>query len=1362
MSQPSAGNGASSATTGLTFLSWYRTGLSAAVTAPAGSPLDTAPPAAVLVPLTATIGDPDNPGDTAAGDTATGSVQVRLHAPGDVTGIDTNQIIRTYPTDGATNVEPDCFPLIEFARPDVPWMLSPTGPQPNQPTDSDPRRGLLPWLCLVVVPEPPATLSSPAQPGALSTLTALSSALPDPAQLWLWAHAQVTTLSTDNPSQTIPDLLSAQPARGLSRLMAPLYLRPFTSYLACVVPAFDISVGASGTPPTTLPPAWQLSDPPASVTLPVYYYWRFTTGPAGDFRSLVLELQHWTHGGVGIRPLNVGDAGTGMPSPASGQPPWLISLEGALVSDDVVPNIGSWTNPKALRDPTGQTDIQQALATGLDGTADELTPPVYGSTQASFTGQLSSPPAQGPTWLNTLNLDPRYRAAASLAASLVRANQDALILSAWDQAGQVSSANLVLRQGQLARELGASGYDRRIGAAGAASPPMDDDRLLQLTSAIQSQVHMPATPDTPGVPGVPEITVAAAVAVNPALAAVLSVPFRRTAPPTGPLASRLAAGPLPPPVTSLAKPGGIAPTPPLSAVSGLVDLASVSQNAETLRGLTEARISQLRFPWESATIPTPKPPGTPPDPLLQFGYLSDLWVLGCGLGGALDWNGASLAGWTSAPTIQATGVAFTPGPAISPGGEVSALIFSPPVDQSVTGGAATLINWDIPGTSPEPALAVVSVLIGSSTGNVGDDGAPANFLYFDLDCSLLGDSIPGVQDSPVVPTDPSSSAPWPTVGLLSPGSGNLWSGQTFPAVTVAAAVSAGDLTGSGKPSLAVVWSVSAGLQTGVYAKLLVDVDVAFRSVQAVDLGELSGISLDVQSTVLANRRLYVLAGGQLMSAPVTAAGLTSTTTFTVNSMYPPDQPPEDAAWTAIAAADFTGSGSADLLLMRALPVPGPEGVAYRAVYQIGYEPDANGNPTSWSDEVAAPIPVTDLPTSLVLGPLNAATQTLGQTTESLRQSTSKAFRTAAAATQAHMTSVIPAQASPPPPPPVDTAGLATAVRSAVDPQVTVPASVTARLSLPAPPSTAGGDELQPIAFTPQFPQAFYETVAESALSRLIPGLSAFPDEAITALSSDMHTIEAILIGANHEFSRELLWHGVPALLSGTFFARFWDGRDADGNPLADITDISSWPADSDLGTHAATTAASGGETVLLIRGELVRRFPHATIYAAPAVAAGASRTVDVTQRVDPMFSGTLGSDSVFIGFPFPVQDAMSSKTTLGMYFVFQEHPMAPRFGLNLDTGTPTTFGQPPANWSELLWSETVKDAADFAALTYLDASSASPMWGVSLTDTGTAGAPEHRWGFSAAHMAHICYRPPVLIAIHADELLAATTAGASG
>ena len=58
------------------------------------------------------------------------------------------------------------------------------------------------------------------------------------------------------------------------------------------------------------------------------------------------------------------------------------------------------------------------------------------------------------------------------------------------------------------------------------------------------------------------------------------------------------------------------------------------------------------------------------------------------------------------------------------------------------------------------------------------------------------------------------------------------------------------------------------------------------------------------------------------------------------------------------------------------------------------------------------------------------------------------------------------------------------------------------------------------------------------------------------------------------------------------------------------------------------------------------------------------------------------------------------------------------------------------------------------AITYLDASADSPLASVSLSDAGTADEPVHRFGTSAADMAHITLRPPVLIAIHADDLLA--------
>jgi hypothetical protein len=537
---------------------------------------------------------------------------------------------------------------------------------------------------------------------------------------------------------------------------------------------------------------------------------------------------------------------------------------------------------------------------------------------------------------------------------------------------------------------------------------------------------------------------------------------------------------------------------------------------------------------------------------------------------------------------------------------------------------------------------------------------------------------------------------------------------------------------------------------GTQVSVLVDVGTGGGVTQTISATIAMG-STEVQAVALANGRVYVLADGGLWSALVNVTAGTIEQPVTIHTKWV-QYLPANRVWTTITAADFSGSGIADLLFFHAVTVPGTVGAtAYRAVYRIGYEPDANGDPTYWSEEVGAPIPVTELPTSLLLGPIDA------QTTASLRLPVTQAFRTAAAATQTRLASVIPTAASPPPPPSVDVSGLASAVRGGVDPQATVPKSVTQRLSLPGDLGSGGGDMLQPVAFTPSFPQPFFDTVRDGALPRLIPGLSSFPDEAITVLGADPNTMEAILAGANHELSRELLWRGVPALHNATFFARFWDRRDAAGNPLADITGIAAWPADTDLGSHAP--AAIGELAVLTWRGELVRAFPHATIYAAPAIPAGSMRTIDLATRIDPLFTGTLGGDSAFAGFSFTIQDAISGTGSLGKYFVFQEHPTALRFGLNVTVGDPSSYGTRPAAWRDLDWPATVPDQAQYEALTYLDASQASHLWKVALPDTGATGATTHQWGFSAAHMAYITSRPPVLVAIHADDLLASFNSG---
>ena len=246
-----------------------------------------------------------------------------------------------------------------------------------------------------------------------------------------------------------------------------------------------------------------------------------------------------------------------MPGPAAGQPPWNIDLEGALVSADVTP--GQWP------DPAVQSQITSALAARLDGTPGELAPPVYGSAQVPVGGTLSA--GGGAAWLRTLNLDPRYRTAAALGAALVRANQEALMSSAWDQAGQVQEVNQALRQGQLAQASAASSYTRRIGAGGSTPAPLPDDRLLQLTSAAHASVTAPPAQATSrAASGTAPVSVAGSLAANPTLAAAVSLPYRRLTRPTGPLARRATTQPLTAPVTQLGQ-QSLAAVPPLTPVS---------------------------------------------------------------------------------------------------------------------------------------------------------------------------------------------------------------------------------------------------------------------------------------------------------------------------------------------------------------------------------------------------------------------------------------------------------------------------------------------------------------------------------------------------------------------------------------------------------------------------------------------------------------------------------------------------------------------------------------------------------------------------------------------------------------------------
>ena len=194
------------------------------------------------------------------------------------------------------------------------------------------------------------------------------------------------------------------------------------------------------------------------------------------------------------------------------------------------------------------------------------------------------------------------------------------------------------------------------------------------------------------------------------------------------------------------------------------------------------------------------------------------------------------------------------------------------------------------------------------------------------------------------------------------------------------------------------------------------------------------------------------------------------------------------------------------------------------------------------------------------------------------------------------------------------------------PEKTVLARAMARVAAPAGTWTRP-DPLAPATIDPRFPEPMFDGLQRMAPWLFLPGVENVEADGVALLETTPRVIEAYMAGLNHELSRELLWREFPAALTGTAFRQFWDvsGQPGDAESLADIPPIAEW-AGTPLGGHVR---GGGGQLVLLVRGELLRRYPTTTIYAARATAAGA---LDATTRLAPMFRAALPPDIVLVGF----------------------------------------------------------------------------------------------------------------------------------
>jgi hypothetical protein len=229
-------------------------------------------------------------------------------------------------------------------------------------------------------------------------------------------------------------------------------------------------------------------------------------------------------------------------------------------------------------------------------------------------------------------------------------------------------------------------------------------------------------------------------------------------------------------------------------------------------------------------------------------------------------------------------------------------------------------------------------------------------------------------------------------------------------------------------------------------------------------------------------------------------------------------------------------------------------------------------------------------------------------------------------------------------------------------------------------------------------------------------------------------------------SHELLWRNYPTDQRGTYFQQFWDTVD---DTKQDIGPITEW-GNRKLGDNSATTS---GVLVLLIRGELLRRYPNTVIYAVPAVPKDGKLTLSTKPELErhPIFRGTLKPDVTFLGFTLTQAEALGEPPhdRSGWFFVIQQQPTEPRFGMDEADFSDSSAPPKPTTWSNLSWRHLANTEEELKKLSHATLDSITKLFpGIDQEKIDNA-----RWGRNSAHQAYITLQRPVRIAIHATDLI---------
>ncbi len=369
--------------------------------------------------------------------------------------------------------------------------------------------------------------------------------------------------------------------------------------------------------------------------------------------------------------------------------------------------------------------------------------------------------------------------------------------------------------------------------------------------------------------------------------------------------------------------------------------------------------------------------------------------------------------------------------------------------------------------------------------------------------------------------------------------------------------------------------------------------------------------------------------------------------------------------------------------------------------------------------------------------------------------------------------------------------LAGATAGALEPAKTIPKRIFAGITLPPRVVADLEEDFGEVMAYPRIDTPMYEPLRDLSDEYLLPNLNLIPPNTISLLETNQAFIEAYLVGLNHEMARELLWREYPTDQRGTPFRQFWDvsgarpepGLDAEAakESLLDIPELHRWPRASKLGDHDhrerpgdTGEEEAEEEAVLVIRGELLKKYPTAVIYAHKARWDSENGKADPTkerilhpleaaQEADPppdlvktpLYEARVDPDITFFGFDLTVPVAKGGTgddpdDDAGWFFCIKERPGEPRFGFDIE-------GEEEFETvSDIAWSHVGTAEGGFVAATALDPVNLDLVLEPGDTekiaqqndDKVAVTAP-----LSAARWAYLTYQSPVLVAVHAAEML---------